>query len=641
MNKTPILWIYMVCYNAQTYSMRAVESLLSRTVTPHVLHVLDNGSTDATWSWLQPLGRQLPEQIHAYRVPENLGAQGGKQWLLDQAPPPADALIAIVDNDIEVFPGWDEPIVAWFAAHPEAGIVGAQGYRLQHVGDHRAIRPVYPGPDPAPADVITGFLTLLSATVWQASGYRYTGSLNGYWHHDDDLCLHVAAQGYTQYVWPHPAVIHYGSQSSQTVPGLLTPSAAHTNQQALLAQWREKQWIDGSGSPVRFRPVPEYPIVTWEGALLQPHSLAQVNRQSLKALIAAEPEVQWAWRPIDGREQEPWNYDDGWTLWSHRESLAVSSAVEVRHRYPPRWDRPSGETGLVLIQPWEYQTVPPGMVQGLNQADQVWVPSTYVADVYRTAHVDASKIRVIPNGVDLTRFTPEGRRLSVGDPDRVTFLYVGGLLPRKGYDVLWKAYLTAFVVSDPVQLVIRDVGTGTVYAVEAVRQQLLQRSADPSLPRVIMLTCDLSERDLAALYRTADVVVQPYRAEGFCLPLLEAMASGTPIIAPEGGGSGDFVVPEAGWLLPTHPMTQWTLGQLGYAAPQDTTPAPHAEPDFDALVSALRSAAESVRSRQSASRGMAGRLAAESWSWHSAARGMRDALSPWLGAVENPGEVAL
>lgn len=631
----------MVCYNAQTYSMRAVESLLSRTVTPHVLLVLDNGSTDATWSWLQTLGQQLPEQIQAYRVPENLGAQGGKQWILDQAPPPSDAIIAIVDNDIEVFPGWDVPIVKWLRAHPEAGIVGAQGYRVQHVGDHRDIRPVYPGSEPTPADVITGFLTMLSASVWQASGYRYAGTLNGYWHHDDDLCLHVAAKGYTQYVWPNPAVMHYGSQSSQTVPGLLTASAAQTNQQALLTQWREKQWIDAEGWPVRARAIPDRPTVTWEGALLQPHSLAQVNRQALKALIAAEPVVQWAWRAVDGREQEPWRYDDGWTLWSHRESLMVPSAVEIRHRYPPRWDRPSGATGLVLIQPWEYQAVPPKMVQGLNQADQVWVPSTYVADVYRAARVDASKIRVIPNGVDLARFTPEGPRLSVGEPDRVTFLYVGGLLPRKGYDLLWKAYLTAFVATDPVQLVIRDVGTGTVYAVDAVRQQLLQRSVDPSLPSLVMLTHDLSEGDLAALYRRADVVVQPYRAEGFCLPLLEAMASGTPVIAPEGGGSGDFVVPEAGWLLPTRPMTQWTLGQLGYTDPHDAMPAPHDEPDFDALVAALRSAAEAVRSQQAASRGWAGRHAAESWSWTATAHTMRNALSPWLGAARDLVEAAL
>jgi len=628
------LWIYMVCYNAQTYSMRAVESLLSRTTTPFQLHLLDNGSTDDTWPWLAGLAERFPETVHAYHVDTNLGAQGGKQWVLDHAPPPADVAIAIVDNDIEVFPEWEAPLLAWLADHPQAGIIGAQGFRLQHVGNQRQILPVYPSDAPTPADVITGFLTILSARVWYASGYHYDGTLNGYWHHDDDLCLHVAAQGYTQYVWPNPAVIHYGSQSSRLVPDLLTPRAAHTNQTTLLTRWRDRQWIDAQGNPIRAQAVPDRPIITWEGALLQTHSLAHVNRQLLKVLIKAQPDVAWACRPIDGREQEPWRYSSGWDLWGHRESLAVPSLVEIRHRYPPRWQRPSSDTGLVLMQPWEYQSVPPALVHGLQQADQVWVPSSYVARIYRDAGVSSDRIRVIPNGVDQTRFTPDGPRLTVGDPDRVTLLYVGGLIPRKGYDLLWKAYLMAFTADDPVQLVIRDVGTGTVYAVEAIRQQLGQLAQDPSLPRLIMLTQDLDERDLAALYRTADVVVQPYRAEGFCLPLLEAMASGTPVIAPQGGGSGDFIVPEAGWLLPTQPRVEWTLGRLGYTSPEDLTPAPHDEPDFDALVEALRTAVEAVRSGQAQARGLAGRQQTATWTWERSAAQAVHALRPWLSRQE-------
>jgi len=139
---------------------------------------------------------------------------------------------------------------------------------------------------------------------------------------------------------------------------------------------------------------------------------------------------------------------------------------------------------------------------------------------------------------------------------------------------------------------------------------------------------------LTALYRTADVVVQPYRAEGFCLPLLEAMASGTPVIAPQGGGSGDFIVPEAGWLLPTQTRVEWTLGRLGYTSPEDLTPAPHEEPDFDALVEALRTAVEAVRSGQAQARGLAGRQQTAPWTWERAAAQAVHALQPWVSQQE-------
>jgi glycosyltransferase involved in cell wall biosynthesis len=46
---------------------------------------------------------------------------------------------------------------------------------------------------------------------------------------------------------------------------------------------------------------------------------------------------------------------------------------------------------------------------------------------------------------------------------------------------------------------------------------------------------------MALLYQAADVYVSPYRAEGFNLPVLEAMACGLPVICTAGGATDDFV----------------------------------------------------------------------------------------------------
>lgn len=619
--------VCMVCYNAQTFTMRAVESLLTRTHAPVHLWILDNGSTDGTGPWLDHVAARWPAWVTVWHQPMNLGAQAGKQWLLDHALPQASApVLAIVDNDIEVWPDWDVPFLTWITTQPRVGICGAEGYRLSHPQGQREVWPVYPGAAPRPVDVVTGFLTVVSRAAWDAAGYRAAPIANGYWHHDDDWCLHLARAGYTQWVMPAVAVRHWGSRSSQLIPDQLTRAAQQANAAYFLRRWQDQGLVDAHGDPIRPQAVPQRPIIRWEGPILHTHSLAHVNRQALLAGQRALPEWQWIWRPV-GPEGDPAAYEDGWALWSQRETWPVPAAVTIRHQWPPQAQRPTDGSLWVIMQPWEYQAVPDALARVLREADQVWAPSTYVCQLYEAAGVPAERLRWVPNGVDRARFTPDGPRWPVGDPDRVTLLYVGGLIPRKGYDLLWQAYTRAFGPDDPVQLVIRDVGTGTVYATGPIRQQLQQLSADPSLPRLIVIARDLSEPELAALYRTADVVVQPYRAEGFCLPLLEAMASGRPVIAPAGGGSGDFVTPDVGWLLPTRRVSRWTLGQLGYAPPDDTTPAPHDEPDLDALVDILRAAVDAVLSGQAAARGQAGRAASAAWTWERTAAAMRDALA--------------
>jgi tetratricopeptide (TPR) repeat protein len=58
---------------------------------------------------------------------------------------------------------------------------------------------------------------------------------------------------------------------------------------------------------------------------------------------------------------------------------------------------------------------------------------------------------------------------------------------------------------------------------------------------------------MASLYRACDVFVSPYRGEGFCLPALEAMACGLPVIVTDGGATDDFVDEFVGWKIDSKP----------------------------------------------------------------------------------------
>src|SRR5204863_5318064 len=116
---------------------------------------------------------------------------------------------------------------------------------------------------------------------------------------------------------------------------------------------------------------------------------------------------------------------------------------------------------------------------------------------------------------------------------------------RKGVDVLLAAWQRAFAGRDDVQLVIKDFGSDGVYrgADRSAVQAMAQAGA------LVHLDADLSDEDIAALYRACDVLVHPYRGEGFAMPVLEAMASGLPVIHTAGGPTDEFCPPQAGWRI--------------------------------------------------------------------------------------------
>ena len=89
------------------------------------------------------------------------------------------------------------------------------------------------------------------------------------------------------------------------------------------------------------------------------------------------------------------------------------AAVEVRHQWPPLFDDP-GLGRLVLIQPWEFGSIPRDWVEPLQGVDEVWVPSAFVRDMYVGDGVPADRVHVVPNGVDLDVYRPDGPAPSAG-----------------------------------------------------------------------------------------------------------------------------------------------------------------------------------------------------------------------------------
>jgi glycosyltransferase involved in cell wall biosynthesis len=339
--------------------------------------------------------------------------------------------------------------------------------------------------------------------------------------------------------------------------------------------------------------------VAWEGEHDAPTSLARINRSVCAALDA---ERDLTVRCVATDREVP------------AAPLPHAVDVEVRHQWPPDF-RPPASGHLALIQPWEFGSIPAAWVEPLQTVvDELWVPSEHVRRMYLEAGLEPDRVTVVPNGVDLERCSPDGPKLDLDAPG-VRFLFVGGAIARKGIDVLLSAFAEAFAGRDDVSLIVKDFGADGVYR-GGDRSRLERIAADGSIPRVVHLTEVLDDDEVSALYRACDVLVHPYRGEGFAMPVLEAMACGLPVVVTAGGPTDEFCPADAGWRIPSQRalLPGRRIGDLPLAGE-----AWMLEPDHDALVALLREAA-AAGADERRRRGNAGRTAAQAFGWDAVGR---------------------
>ena len=218
-------------------------------------------------------------------------------------------------------------------------------------------------------------------------------------------------------------------------------------------------------------------------------------------------------------------------------------------------------------------------------------------------------VEVVPNGVDLERFSPDGPRRELPRQAGCTFLFVGGSTWRKGMDLLVEAWVEAFGPDDDVQLVVKDFGTATHYRGQTAGETLRALEERSDVAPVTYIDEDMAPDEIAALYRACDVFVTPYRGEGFCMPALEAMACGLPVIHTGIGPTNEFVADDGGWAVPAERAPLRAASGL----PELAAPGFVHEVDHDALVATLREVASHPEERSA--RGAAALVRAQDYDW--------------------------
>lgn len=171
-----------------------------------------------------------------------------------------------------------------------------------------------------------------------------------------------------------------------------------------------------------------------------------------------------------------------------------------------------------------------------DQMDLIYVPSVSTAAELAEKGIAESKIKIFPRGVDTELFNPLRRNGCLGkygvEPGTVTLLYVGRISKEKNLDLLVRAYKKLSRTTGNLSLVVVGDGPYT----DEMRESLRGTKN--------VFTGYIEGEALASVYASADLFVFPSTTDTFGNVVLEAQASGIPVVVTNSGGPQENIVPE-------------------------------------------------------------------------------------------------
>jgi glycosyltransferase involved in cell wall biosynthesis len=184
-----------------------------------------------------------------------------------------------------------------------------------------------------------------------------------------------------------------------------------------------------------------------------------------------------------------------------------------------------------------------------RQADLYIAISSRIAHNYLAAGLPKTKLRLAPNGVDVSRFHPasgaerDAARAQLGglSPDLYWILFVGFFSREKAPDVLFDAWLRMQAAAPPSGLLFVGAIDSEYQEVDkSLAAAIAARAEQSGLASRVRFTGPIG--DVEHAYHAADIFVMPSTREAFGMVLVEAMASALPVVASEIKGVTDEIV---------------------------------------------------------------------------------------------------
>jgi len=371
--------------------------------------------------------------------------------------------------------------------------------------------------------------------------------------------------------------------------------------------------------------------LTWriEGPFDSSYSLALLNRETARALEVLGHQV------VLHSTEGPGDFAPNPAFLQNNPDLAEMNSraahfpaklVDVisRNLYPPRVEDMDGPMNLLHHYAWEESGFPQEWVGHFNSHLQgITCLSKHVNKVMVDNGV---RVPMVTSGCGVDHW----ERVSAAADYRLSaksfrFLHVSSCFPRKGADALLNAFGQCFTQHDDVTLVVKTFPNPH----NEIHRWLQQcRDKYTSFPDVVIIEDDLSDAELKALYQQCDVLVAPSRAEGYGLPMAEAMLSGMPVITTGWGGQLDFCNPQSSWLVDyTFVRAQSHFGLFASA---------WAEPDVEDLAKKLTLAYTSTTSQRRSMAAAGRHLLLTEFKWVDCVSRAVNAMRVWRDPSAEP-----
>ena len=214
-----------------------------------------------------------------------------------------------------------------------------------------------------------------------------------------------------------------------------------------------------------------------------------------------------------------------------------------RNLYPPNVQNMIGKIKMLHHYAWEESGFVDEWSENFNQTLNCM--STLSSHVKKIMIDNGVYIPMDVSGCGVDHLKNiKSKRINIKTKDFV-FLHISSCFPRKGIDTLLNAYEKAFSKKDNVTLIIKTFPNPH----NNIEELLKEKQKNKNFPDVVLINKDLSPEEIKKLYEISDVLVAPSKAEGFGLPLAEAMLEGVGVITTNWGGQLDFCNKENSWLV--------------------------------------------------------------------------------------------
>lgn len=272
----------------------------------------------------------------------------------------------------------------------------------------------------------------------------------------------------------------------------------------------------------------------------------------------------------------------------------IDADIDICYTLPRNFGRRFNANSKLKLAIYNYETsiMPSVWVPQIKKVDYVLPSSSFSKKVFVDSGWPAEKCVVVPHGISLKDFDNKEKVNNLRTNRKFKFLNISIPHYRKNIGLLVSAYYKAFTAEEDVCLVIKTSldppSRSKRFECDVTKEiQKVQKSSENRkrpLPQLELLSYKYD--NIIPLYNTCDCLVSASSAEGFGLPLLEALAAGLIVVAPRCTGQLDFLNDKNSLLVNANEIKASPKYQYWHPSPGAKT----FLPEVDSLAENMRKA---------------------------------------------------